>query len=125
MHSTVYSIFINEHKEEKIERGTAYFPCSAYTGNIHQFVTKFLPPHWHREMEMFILDEGMVRITTVNGDFKLQGCFALLICQSLKLLFAVGLKAPAISQNSSKPLLERIPDNIVLSKKYKKGAFAP
>jgi AraC family transcriptional regulator, melibiose operon regulatory protein len=72
MLSTVYSIPLNEHKEENVERGTAYFPCSAYTGEVHQFITRSLPPHWHREMEMFVLDEGMVRITTVNGDFELH-----------------------------------------------------
>jgi AraC-like DNA-binding protein len=71
MLSTVFSIPLNEHLEENIERGTAYFPCSAYNGDVHHFVTKSLPPHWHRELEIFILDEGAVRITTVNGDFEL------------------------------------------------------
>lgn len=72
MLSTTYDISLNEQKEETIERGTVFFPCSAYTGDIHQYVTKNLPSHWHREMELFVLDEGKVRITTVNGDFELH-----------------------------------------------------
>lgn len=69
---TVYDVLTNEHREENIDRGTAFFLCSAYTADVHQYVTKNVPLHWHRQMEMFVLDEGMVRITTVNGDFELH-----------------------------------------------------
>ncbi len=72
MISTVCGIPINEEREELLERGTQAFPCAAYAGEVHQYITGGLPPHWHHEMEMFVLDEGEVRIITADGEFHLS-----------------------------------------------------
>lgn len=72
MISTLNSIPLGKNNEENLKRGTAFFPCSGYAGDIHNYITNYLPPHWHHEMELFILDEGIVSVTSAGGDFILR-----------------------------------------------------
>lgn len=71
MISTVYDIPLRNDNMEDTKRGTAFFSCCAYTGNINNYIGKYLPPHWHNEMEMFILDSGSVCVTSADSNFIL------------------------------------------------------
>lgn len=58
--------------EENQSRGTDLFPCAAYRGDIHKFPLGYLPIHWHKELEIFMLDEGKVKISTGKETFVLS-----------------------------------------------------
>lgn len=72
MTTTVYSVPLGKNSQELVKRGTPLFPCSAYKRDVHQYITGEIPPHWHRELEMFLLDEGCVRISLIDCEFDLQ-----------------------------------------------------
>lgn len=50
----------------------------ANEGNIHSYAAGLIPSHWHRELEIFILLEGRVRIGAGSETFEVvpgEGCF--------------------------------------------------
>lgn len=72
MLSDTYRLNIDENKEEMTIRGTNYFPCTCYRGDIHQFFPGYLPIHWHNELEVFHLNQGNVKVVGANMEFILQ-----------------------------------------------------
>lgn len=74
----IKSIQTDRQGKELQEREEHLFNLTANTGDIHQFITGSIPPHWHKELEIFILLEGSVQIGigdmtyTVNAG---EGCF--------------------------------------------------
>ncbi len=47
-------------------------------GDIRQFAAGHIPPHWHKELEIFLLLEGNIRIGIGDSTYRLQagdGCF--------------------------------------------------
>lgn len=75
----IYSVPKDKKGKELLERGTALFPCAIYDRDIRQYITGEIPPHWHPEMELFLLMEGTAHITSANGEFDLaagEGFFA-------------------------------------------------
>ncbi len=54
------------------------FDFFAYEGDIHQYAADHLPAHWHEELELFILMEGVIQIGIGDSIYQLQagdGCF--------------------------------------------------
>ena len=50
----------------------------ANEGNIHRYAASLIPSHWHRELEIFLLLEGRVRIGIGKETFEMlpgEGCF--------------------------------------------------
>lgn len=96
MINTGISVRTDRHGKELREQGPQLFNLMANTGDIHQFITDSIPPHWHRELELFILLEGSVQIGigdityTVNEG---EGCF---INTSILHSFAGNVPSPCI-----------------------------
>lgn len=66
------------HRQEFPEQGKYLFDLVANNGDIHKFITGNIPPHWHNELEIFILLEGIVRIGIGDTFYDVhagEGCF--------------------------------------------------
>lgn len=72
MLSTVNTVPLNDEGKEIMKRGTPDFLCNAYIGNIHDFIGGEISLHWHSELEIFVLDEGMVQIIFADHSYLLQ-----------------------------------------------------
>lgn len=75
----IYSVPKDEKGKERLERGTLLFPCAVYDRDVQQYITGEIPPHWHYEMELFLLKEGKAHISSAVGEFDLlpgEGFFA-------------------------------------------------
>lgn len=68
----VYSVPKDTKGKEILKRGTVLFPCCVYDRDVRQYVTGDIPPHWHPEMEIFLLVEGKARISFADGEFDLE-----------------------------------------------------
>lgn len=78
MISMICELTLAESGQELQPRGTALFPCSAYAGELHRYFADQVPPHWHRELEFFVLDEGRVTASLAGQEYTLlpgQGFF--------------------------------------------------
>lgn len=75
----IYSVPKDRKGQEILKRGTALFPCSVYDRDARQYVAGEITPHWHPEMEIFLLVEGNAHITFLDEEFDLrpgEGFFA-------------------------------------------------
>lgn len=66
-----YTISLGSYREENALRGTVAFPCAAYHGDVQNFVSGQIIPHWHRDIEWFVLLSGHIRIALVDGEYDL------------------------------------------------------
>lgn len=67
----VYSVPKTQNLQEKLPRGTLLFPCAIYDRDIRDYIGGEIPPHWHGEMELFLLSEGQAHISLANSGFDL------------------------------------------------------
>ncbi|RDU24602.1 helix-turn-helix domain-containing protein [Anaerosacchariphilus polymeriproducens] len=72
MLSTINTILLNNERKETVKRGTPGFPCNAYIGDIHNYIVGEISLHWHSELEIFVLDEGMVQIIFADHSYVLR-----------------------------------------------------
>lgn len=72
MLSIVNTIPLNDEGKEIMKRGTPGFPCNAYIGDIHNYIGGEISLHWHSELEIFVLDEGMVQILFADHSYVLR-----------------------------------------------------
>ena len=61
---------MNPDKKEINELEHSPFDFIANEGNIHSYAASLIPSHWHRELEIFILLEGRVRIGAGSETFE-------------------------------------------------------
>ncbi len=64
--------------KELPEEGQQFFHFIANDGDIHQFAAGYIPSHWHKELELFVLLEGCIQIGIGACTYQLQagdGCF--------------------------------------------------
>ena len=69
---------MNPDREEINELEHSPFNLHANEGNIHRYAAGLIPSHWHRELEIFLLLEGRVRIGIGKETFEVlpgEGCF--------------------------------------------------
>ena len=69
---------MNPDREEINELEHSPFNLHANEGNIHRYAAGLIPSHWHRELEIFLLLEGRVRIGIGKETFEIlpgEGCF--------------------------------------------------
>lgn len=72
------SIITDNQDREIHEKDWQLLALTANDGDIHQFAAGHIPSHWHRELEIFILLEGVIQIGIGDSTYKLQagdGCF--------------------------------------------------
>lgn len=48
------------------------FPCAAYVGEVHHFVSQRIPYHWHPDLEICFVDRGSVRVTLTGNVYLLH-----------------------------------------------------
>ena len=65
-------VLMNEDKKELLKHGTAGFWCNAYHNNVHDYLGEQILPHWHGDLEMFVLDEGLVQVVFADQEYTLQ-----------------------------------------------------
>lgn len=68
----IYFVPQNKNKQELLKRGTPIFPCSTYNRDVRQYINGEISPHWHHEMEIFLLIEGHAHISFVDSTFELE-----------------------------------------------------
>lgn len=71
-------IHLNSQKKELPPKGLELFPITANNGDIHQYPADYIPVHWHTELELFVLTEGVVDIGIGEHSLRLtagEGCF--------------------------------------------------
>ena len=66
-----YTISLDSYREENVLRGTAAFPCAAYQGNVQNFVSGQIIPHWHHDIECFFLLSGQIRASFIDQEYEL------------------------------------------------------
>ena len=74
-----YYLTLDRQGMENPNRAQPLFPCSIYQRDVHQYLTGEIPPHWHRELELFLLEKGHVRILLGDKTSELlpgEGYFA-------------------------------------------------
>lgn len=72
MTNAKFSTPLGHDGREILQHGTPLFPCATYSRDIHQFIAGEIIPHWHQEVEIFLLDEGRVHITLMDQAFDLR-----------------------------------------------------
>ena len=53
-------LLTDRHGRELPDEGLQLFDFIANDGDIHQFPAGFIPSHWHKELETFVLLEGSI-----------------------------------------------------------------
>lgn len=72
MISTVCALTLAQSGQEMQLRGTPLFGCEGYIGDLRQYITEQVPPHWHPEMEFLVLDEGQCRAVLAGKEYILS-----------------------------------------------------
>lgn len=72
MSKQAYSISMNQVGKEVMARGAEYLPLALYQRDIRDYIGEEIPPHWHGELEIFLLEEGSVRVSLLEGEFSLE-----------------------------------------------------
>lgn len=78
MASQTCSFNLNNRKQELTMHGTTIFPCACYSSNTNGITPCDIPWHWHEEIELIIIYQGMAEITVGNLNFILlkgEGAF--------------------------------------------------
>ncbi len=72
------SVFTDGEGKELLEEDLRFFPLIVNDGDIRQYIAGHIPSHWHKELEIFVLHKGSVRIGIGDCFYTLQageGCF--------------------------------------------------
>lgn len=72
------TVMVDMHGRESRDDDVHQFDFAAYDADMHQFISGCIPPHWHDELEVFVLLSGQVEVVT--GDVACvinagEGCF--------------------------------------------------
>lgn len=72
------TVMVDTHGRESRADDIHQFDFAAYDADMHQFISGCIPPHWHDELEVFVLLSGQVEVVT--GDISCivntgEGCF--------------------------------------------------
>ena len=71
-------VHTDHNLKEILGNGLSLFNLIANDMDIKDYVTGFIPPHWHRQLEIFVLLSGRVRIGIRENVYELlpgEGCF--------------------------------------------------
>lgn len=76
------TVMVDTHGRESRADDIHQFDFAAYDADMHQFISGCIPPHWHDELEVFVLLSGQVEVVT--GDISCivnagEGCFIMVV----------------------------------------------
>ncbi len=71
--SAPYFVPVGENGQELLDRGSLLFPCAIYQRDIREYVGGEITPHWHREMEVFVLESGQASLFPGRRKFLCFG----------------------------------------------------
>ena len=127
------SLQVEANRMERQPVGRSLFPCHAYRGDVHQYIASQVPPHWHHEVELFMLDQGKVEVSAAETQFLLQPGQGVLVntdklhsmtcavespCRYRSLVFdpsiVAGPEGNAIAVKYVRPFLENGPPTLLL-----------
>lgn len=127
------SLQVEANRMERQPVGRSLFPCHAYRGDVHQYIASQVPPHWHHEVELFMLDQGKVEVSAAETQFLLQPGQGVLVntdklhsmtcavespCRYRSLVFdpsiVAGPEGNAIDVKYVRPFLENGPPTLLL-----------
>ncbi len=72
------SLSIDASGKELIEKNARLFDLSLNNMDLHEYMGGYVPPHWHGELELFVLLEGLVTVRIGDQSYELkagEGCF--------------------------------------------------
>lgn len=71
-------ILVDDVGKELQEKDAHLLDLTVNDGDIHQFAAGHIPPHWHKDLEAFVLLQGTVKICIGDTVYQLckgDGCF--------------------------------------------------
>lgn len=71
-------ISVDSRRQQIQEEGLELFDLAVNDGDVHRYIASVIPLHWHKEIEIFILTEGVVEIGIGDECHVLkegEGCF--------------------------------------------------
>lgn len=87
-------VLVNQNQEELIEKGLEQFDCVANADDVHHYIADRIPAHWHRELEVFLLTSGSVRIGAGDRVHDLSAGEGCMINSGVLHSFAARSDAP-------------------------------
>lgn len=69
---TMCSLEIASNGMERQPLGASMLSCSAYTGDVHDYIGSRIPPHWHHEFELLMVDCGEILVSLAGNEFHLK-----------------------------------------------------
>lgn len=72
MITTMCSLKIARNGLEQQQSSSLFFPCCAYHGDLHDYLTSQVPPHWHHEFEIMMVDSGTALVSLAGEELQLQ-----------------------------------------------------
>ena len=68
---------MNQNRQELTEKGLELFGCAVNDDDVHRYISDLIPLHWHRELEVFRMISGAVRMDVGDRSQVLhagEGC---------------------------------------------------
>lgn len=69
---TMCSLEIANNGMERQPLSTSLLSCCAYTGDVHDYIGSQVPPHWHHEFELLMVDCGEILVSLAGNQFHLK-----------------------------------------------------
>ena len=69
---------MDESRQELMQQNLSLFDFQVNDGDIHQYLTGYIPSHWHPQLELFVLLKGRVHVGIGDQSYILnagEGCF--------------------------------------------------
>ena len=66
------SLNIDVHRHETDNRGTPMFPCGGYITSVGDHVTQDIPWHWHEEVEVLVVCDGILKLELVGQCYCIR-----------------------------------------------------
>ncbi len=69
---------MDESRQELMQQKLSLFDFQVNDGDIHQYLTGYIPSHWHPQLELFVLLKGSVCIGIGDHSYLVhagEGCF--------------------------------------------------
>ncbi len=66
------SLEIASNGMERQPPGASLLSCCAYTGDVHDYIGSQVPPHWHHEFELLVVESGEISVSLAGNEFHLK-----------------------------------------------------
>ena len=65
-------LLLDTNRKELIEHGTTLFPCARYHCDLHEFYNDEIPWHWHDEIEIMLVESGIMKLQLNSKTYELN-----------------------------------------------------